>query len=455
MKQRVFSLAAALAIAVACLAPVTVRADYDHFDDVPARAWYADAVNWAVLSAITSGTSESTFSPTAICTRAQTVTFLWRMNGCPQPGKTATPFADVPAGSYYEQAVAWAVEQGIVKGVSATAFAPERNCTCGQILIMIWRSEGRPEPEMPGEVTEGWSEGDEKDAVAWAESKGMLAYGDVPAEAFDPSVPCSRGMAVKYLYDASFRFVTTVEQLVDALAPCRNICLAPGAYDVTEWVMNAVAEEALEANPYVRVDLAGDGFEMQIVGLNHVSFFSPTHDPADTCLTAEPRYANVLSFIGCNDIKLRDLTMGHTPDKGQCTGAVVNMEDCGNMFLQNLDLYGCGTYGVTAEDTAYLYASDVLIRDCSYGGMSLYRVPSAVFTDCTVRNCREYDILDLNDSQVRFSRCTFQNNTWGRFCDFIGGAGSTVEFFHCTFDEASFRAVSFFEKDGMTVNMEN
>ena len=97
------------------------------FTDVPAGSYYEDAVIWAVDKGITTGTSATTFNPNGICTRAQAVTFLWRAAGSPAAKSSAMPFTDVKAGSYYETAVLWAVENGITKGSSETMFSP---CIC-------------------------------------------------------------------------------------------------------------------------------------------------------------------------------------------------------------------------------------------------------------------------------------------------------------------------------------
>ena len=108
------------------------------FTDVPADAYYTKAVAWAVENGITKGVSGTLFAPNATCTRAQIVTFLWRAQKSPASGGE-NPFTDVPADAYYAQAVAWAVENGVAKGVGETAFAPNDNCTRAQIVTLIYR----------------------------------------------------------------------------------------------------------------------------------------------------------------------------------------------------------------------------------------------------------------------------------------------------------------------------
>ena len=114
------------------------------FIDVPAGSYYEDAVIWAVGKGITTGTSATTFNPNGICTRAQAVTFLWRAAGSPAAKSSVMPFADVKAGSYYYDAVLWAVEKGITKGTSDTMFSPDATCTRAQIVTFLWRANGSP-----------------------------------------------------------------------------------------------------------------------------------------------------------------------------------------------------------------------------------------------------------------------------------------------------------------------
>ena len=113
------------------------------FTDVPAGSYYEDAVIWAVDKGITTGTSATTFNPNGICTRAQAVTFLWRAAGSPAAKSSAMPFADVKAGSYYYDAVLWAVEQGITKGTSDTMFSPDATCTRAQIVTFLYRAHNK------------------------------------------------------------------------------------------------------------------------------------------------------------------------------------------------------------------------------------------------------------------------------------------------------------------------
>lgn len=169
------------------------------FADVPADAYYADAVAWAVEEGITSGIGANTSSPNASCTRAQMVTFLWRANGSPK-ATGATPFTDVSADAYYYDAVLWAAEKGITSGTTATTFSPDAVLTHGQTVTFLWRANGSP-------AVSGNSFGDVAaeayyaDAVAWAVKEGITS--GTGGNSFSPDAPCTRAQIVTFLYQDS------------------------------------------------------------------------------------------------------------------------------------------------------------------------------------------------------------------------------------------------------------
>ena len=117
-------------------APVSAKT---RFADVAASSYYSDAVLWAVENGITNGTSDTTFSPDAVCTRAQIVVFLWRAKERPAAG-SGTRFADVAETAYYADAVLWGVKEGVTLGTSANAFSPDETCTRAQIVTFLWRT---------------------------------------------------------------------------------------------------------------------------------------------------------------------------------------------------------------------------------------------------------------------------------------------------------------------------
>ena len=168
------------------------------FVDVPAGSYYEDAVVWAVEKGITSGTSAVTFDPNGNCTRAQAVTFLWRAAGSPAPKTKVMPFADVKAGSYYYDAVLWAVEQGITKGASDTMFSPDATCTRAQIVTFLWRSQGVPAAGAVNPFTDVAADAYYNTAVLWAAENGIT--GGTSATTFSPNNDCTRAQIVTFLY---------------------------------------------------------------------------------------------------------------------------------------------------------------------------------------------------------------------------------------------------------------
>ncbi|MBE6953995.1 MAG: S-layer homology domain-containing protein [Ruminococcaceae bacterium] len=170
------------------------------FTDVSKTAYYYDAVMWAVEEGITTGTSATTFSPNATCSRAQAVTFLWRATGSPEPSVFAKAFADVPAGAYYEKAVKWAVGSDITNGTSATTFSPNLDCSRGQIVTLLWRMFGCPEVSGNNPFTDVPANAYYYDAVMWAVERGIT--NGTSATTFSPNAVCSRGQIVTFLYRA-------------------------------------------------------------------------------------------------------------------------------------------------------------------------------------------------------------------------------------------------------------
>ena len=170
------------------------------FTDVPAGSYYEDAVIWAVDKGITTGTSATTFNPNGICTRAQAVTFLWRAAGSPAAKSAVMPFTDVKAGSYYYDAVLWAVEQGITKGTSDTTFSPDATCSRAQIVAFLWRSEKSPAAGTANPFADVKASAYYADAVLWA-VKHNITVGTT-FSIFSPDEECTRAQIVTFLYRA-------------------------------------------------------------------------------------------------------------------------------------------------------------------------------------------------------------------------------------------------------------
>lgn len=171
---------------------------FNFFYDVPNDAFFYEAVKWAVKSGVTNGLSDTMFGPYESCTRAQIVTFLWRAAGSPEP-KTASSFADVPASAYYAKAVAWAVENGITNGMTETTFAPDATCTRGQSVTFLYRAlKGTASGST--NFTDVASDAFYADAINWAVANNVT--NGTSATTFSPNADCTRAEIVTFLYRA-------------------------------------------------------------------------------------------------------------------------------------------------------------------------------------------------------------------------------------------------------------
>ncbi|MBR6377173.1 MAG: S-layer homology domain-containing protein [Oscillospiraceae bacterium] len=170
--------------------------------DMPAKGhWAYDSIFWALRKGITNGTSPSTFSLNQACTRAQIVTFLWRAKGEPDPKFPDCPFADVPQSAYYREAVLWAYHEGITSGTSDTGFSPNQPCTRAQVVTFLWRAAGSPEPEATENCfLDVKANSYYVKAVLWA-VKNEITKG-TSVDAFSPNTVCSRAQVVTFLYRA-------------------------------------------------------------------------------------------------------------------------------------------------------------------------------------------------------------------------------------------------------------
>ena len=179
---------------------VIVGADPSGFSDVPSGAYYSEAVRWAVRRGIAAGTGPNTFSPNARCTRAQAVSFLWRAAGCPKPmSRAGNPFRDVSAAAYYADAVLWAVEQGITKGTGPDTFSPNAECTRAQIVCFLWNNAGRPHAGIANPFDDVAQGRYFEEAILWAVEQG-IARG-LSDTTFGPNAKCTRGQIACFLYN--------------------------------------------------------------------------------------------------------------------------------------------------------------------------------------------------------------------------------------------------------------
>ena len=171
------------------------------FTDVNAADWYYAPVQWAVSKAITEGTSDSTYSPELDCTREQMVTFLWRAAGKPAVTDGKNPFTDVDQNAFSYQAILWAVKNGITEGTSTTTFSPDAPCTRAQIVTFLWRAAGKPAASIQKAAFDDLEEDAYYyPAVLWATEKAIT--NGMGGGKFAPNATCTRAQGVTFVYRA-------------------------------------------------------------------------------------------------------------------------------------------------------------------------------------------------------------------------------------------------------------
>lgn len=240
---------------------VTCLAATNPFKDVKKSAFYYDAVLWAVEQNITSGVSKTEFGPNAACTRGQTVTFLWRAAGCPNPTTQTNPFKDVKKSDFYYKAVLWAVENNVTAGTSKNTFGPNDACTRGQIVTFMWRSQGAQKVNASNPFKDVQKKDFYYNAVLWAVKNNITA--GVSKDAFAPGDTCTRGQIVTFLY----RYV----------GGCFSVVVQPAAYQMTS--------SSEDASFYVTVKdgIAPYTYRWFICFDNNVKPMTPTVTSANIC----------------------------------------------------------------------------------------------------------------------------------------------------------------------------
>jgi len=221
--------------------------------------------------------------------------------------------------------------------------------------------------------------------------------------------------------------VSTAGGFLEAIAPGVVIELAPGTYNLTEYLREA----SDNISNYVARSFT-DGWQAEIHEVERLTIRGAQGGKVE--IVVEPRYSDVLYFNDCSDIAIENITFGHTIEQGNCEGAVLAFDYCRKISLNGLDLYGCGTYGVTADHTVGIALKDCIIRECSYGIVDLL-CSDTVFEGCTFRDNRGFDLLNLNGSFVHFEGCSFTGNEGDNFLPayYRNDSESGAHFERCTF----------------------
>lgn len=204
---------------------------------------------------------------------------------------------------------------------------------------------------------------------------------------------------------ASVVTVNTVEELLGAIASYRTIELKPGKYDISQ---------ALDKSPhqYYRFEEAYDGAEIVITGVENLRIIGSKNRKSE--LITQPQYGNVITFVECKSILIENVTAGHGPEKGQCTGGVFKFRNSHDITINNCDLYGSGIEGITAEEVSNLKCTNSIIRECTYGILSLRNCVGVSFESCIFNDNKEFDLVNIVDCVgVQFSGCEFSSNVTG------------------------------------------
>ncbi len=221
--------------------------------------------------------------------------------------------------------------------------------------------------------------------------------------------------------------VSTAGEFLEAIAPGVVIELAPGTYNLTEYLREA----SDTVSDYVARSFT-DGWQAEIREVERLTIRGAKDGKVE--VVAEPRYSDVLYFNDCSDIVIENITFGHTIEQGNCQGAVLAFDYCRKISLNSLDLYGCGTYGVTADHTVGIVLKDCIIRECSYGIVDLL-CSDTIFEGCTFRDNGGFDMLSLSGSFAHFEGCSFTGNEGDNFLPayYHSDSESGARFERCTF----------------------
>ena len=357
------------------------------FTDVDAGRYYSRPVEWALQNQITTGTSPTTFSPHSYCTRGQTVAFLWRIAGEPEPTSLETGFVDVPAGSYYEKAVAWAVENGITTGKNPSVFDPDGLCTRGEFVTFLFRSlkisDFQSDRNRFSDVEE-WRF--YKLPIAWAVENGVTT-GTGP-DTFSPNEGCTRGQVVTFLH----RWATTLN--------VKDCGAVPGdGEDDTDAINRAIerayTEEAVEA-VYIPAGVYDINAES---GIRLKSGTTLQMDPSallEVRGNALEGYS-VLRLENVHDVYISGGQIGgerykHTGSSGEW-GMGVGIYDSDNVCISNMSIgrnWGDGIYlGTTSYQDDLYGCSNIRIEKCRIydnrrSNISIVDADNVTIDGCTI-----------------------------------------------------------------------
>lgn len=197
--------------------------------------------------------------------------------------------------------------------------------------------------------------------------------------------------------------VSNVDELFAALGSNKHIKLSPGIYNISD-LKQGYSESK---NIYWQQEF--DGNELVLDKINNLTLEGLGDKPVE--IVVEPRYADVLTFLNCSSISIKNIKAGHTIEKGDCTGGVLNFDSSKGIDISNSIFYGCGTYGIIAKDTENLKFHNSIIEECTYGAMTLSDCKEFTFDDSILRKCEGFSLIEINSSSnIVYNKCEISDN---------------------------------------------
>lgn len=229
--------------------------------------------------------------------------------------------------------------------------------------------------------------------------------------------------------------VSTAKELLENIKSYTTIILNEGVYNLSE-VKDV-------DNKFVTKSDVFDGYEYIINSVSGLEIKAA--DNAEVTIVVEPRYANVLSFNGCDNIALNNIIAGHTVDEGYCSGGVIGLEDTINTIIKNCKFYGCGTYGLIGYSSSDIAVYDTEIYECTHGALNMIACKNAEFNSCLFRDCNGFSLFALsNCNDIHVADSEIKNNGNGtEFDSLISGSSSDdIVFSNCTFENNKYQTFS-------------
>jgi hypothetical protein len=223
--------------------------------------------------------------------------------------------------------------------------------------------------------------------------------------------------------------VSNVDELYSALGSNKHIKLKPGVYNISK------LEQGYSESKNLYWEKVFDGNELVMDSIYNITLEGLGENPVE--IVVEPRYADVLTFINCNNISLKNIKAGHTNKEGFCTGGVLNFDSSKDIFINDSIFYGCGTYGISANNTETLKFDNSVIEECTYGIMRITGSKDFTFTNSKFRDCKQFDMIGIHSSNnIAFDKCEITGNkALSKYWTFLNvDLSSGIKFTNCKFN---------------------